>query len=1063
MSLKSFLSEKLNQIDGAITNTSVIPGVNVARDIATKTNTDIDNKIVDKVTEYTNPKAIAKGGNSLAKMLANALATYTTSAADYAGRTALYGAAKATGNEVLAQKAVTQKTGTRELPGPIGKWVGPITPYADAQITRREEGQGAVESGLKTLGTAALDSPIGVELKPIAIGGTLAFKSGKEALDPIIKKIATSKSASNITKWLGDIFQGGEKAEINALSKKLVDADTPELVTKTLDDAVKTSEATTKAAEETTKTSRFAERVAESEKVDPFMADELNKISYNVVKNKDTIKRADDFLAGKTTDEAYKAFKSAYQLSDEGKVVVDNMTPEMNVVGIKLIDKLQAEGKIDELFDVIEQVSKSSTKKGQEIQALALFSRVTPEGIVNYAGKRLAKSGMKPDDIKKAMTPEFLDELTKMAKANKNIEAGTRQRAIADALLLKKVDDLVPTTAGHKLASAQTIAMLLNPKTMIRNVVGNAGLNAAEGVAHNVFSTPIDILTSLVTGKRSRTFSDAASYGKGFTQGFKEGAFEGWNKIDLKKLDTTYDYRNGTFKTGLMDKFERALGAGLKSTDRAFYQASHDSTMVNQLKTFAINNKIKFGSVEDLIKKVPEKTLKDMQEVAHYTGMYRTFQDPSALANSLVMIKKGLNLGKDFGMGDVVLKFPRTPANLINRGLAYSPAGFIKTIYEAAAPLIGKSKFNQKEFVESFGRALTGTTGLVGAGYLLHSLGIITGKSPESKELGQTERTTGLGQFKINVSALKRLALSLDPEEAKLQKGDVLYSYDWFQPLAIGLSMGANLSEVNKGGKAEDSVYNIIGSTASGIDTVGDQPLFKGITSKFQYNNKMSDVLKDAVGDIPASFIPTFLKQTRDLIDENQRETYSPNFFEETFNTIKNKVPGASSSLPPKVDIMGKDMQTYQDGSNNVFNVMFNPGFISRYKPTDEAKMVIDLYNETGSAGALPNSINRKVQVNGESHELTSDEYYNMKKLTGVLSQRALHKMSQDPNFTKMSPDDQAKVIASTLTDIGSASKVLLLGHKPKRLDTGTVKVLDYYMQNKEELKKMLIPPSVNK
>ena len=1064
MSLKSFLSEKLNQIDSAITNTSVVPGVNVARSIANKTTTDIDNKIVDKVTEYTNPKAIAKGGNFMAKAIANGFATFGASAGDIVGRGAVYGVGKATGNEELAQRATTQRTGTRELPGPIGKWVGPITPYADQYMNRRDEGQSVAEAGAKTIGAAALDNPFGTELKVLGMGGTLAFKGGKEALEPVIKKIATSKSAANITKWLGDVFKGGEKAEIDTLAKQLVTADTPELVTKTLDDAVQASE---KVAEDTTKTSRFAERVAESDKVDPFMADELNKISYNVVKNKDTIKKADEFLAGKTLDESLAEFRKAYQVSDEGKVVVDNMTPEMNVVGIKLIDKLQEAGKTDELFDVIEQVSKSATSKGQAVQALALFSRVSPEGVINYASKRLSKSGLSPDDIKKAMTPEFIDELSSMAKANKKIEAGTYQRSVADALLLKKVDDLVPSTLGSKLATAQTISLLLNPKTITRNIIGNAGLNAAEGVAHNLFSTPMDMLTSMFTGKRTKVFDSPAEWGKGFVKGGKEGVTEAALKIDTKKLDTAYDFKSGVFKDGVADKLERALGVVLKGPDRAFYQATYDSSLANQLRAFAKTNKIKATDMDDLLSKIPLKKLDSMKEAAHYDGLYRTFQDPSKLADALQMVKSGLNkIGTPdgrFGMGDVIIKFPRTPANLINRGLAYSPAGFLKTVVEAGKPLFGKG-FNQKAFVESFGRAMTGSTGLVGTGFALHELGILEGASPESKEQGKVERTTGLGQYKINASALKRFILSgFNPEAAQKQKGDALYSYDWFQPLAIGVSIGANMSESSKSGNVEDSIYNVLGMIQSGVDTTGEQPLFKNITDLFSGYGKPSEKIMKAVSDVPQTFIPTFVKQIRDLVDENQRETYDPSLFNQTFNTIKNKIPVVSSTLPPKVDIMGKDAETYQDGSNNVFNVMFNPGFVSNYKPTDEAKMVIDLYNETGSAAALPNSIQRSVMVNGESKKLSANEYYNMQKLTGVLSQRALYKMSQDPDFRKLPADKQAKIIGNTLTDIGSAAKVLLLGSKPKELDEGTIKVLNYYMNNKEDFKKILIPPSVNK
>lgn len=1064
MSFKSFLSEKLKQV-------SIIPTVNLAKSVSNLTDNKLDDKIVDKVTEYTNPVAIAKGGNSLAKAIANGFATFGASTGDVIGRAGIYATGKATGNEELAKKATEMKTGSYELPGSIGKWVGPITPYPDQYMNRRDEGQSPTEAGLKTVGTAALDNPFGTEIKAVGIAGSLAFKGGKEALEPVLKKIATSKSAANIAKWLGGILKGGEKAQIDTLAKQLVAVDSPAVVSKTLDDAIKLSEsAATKVddvADPALKQSKFAERVAESDKVDPLVASDLDKVVYSVAKNKDTVKLADDYLAKTSTDDALKRFNDAYKVDEAGKVVEDNLTPELNVIGIKLIDQLQAAGRHDEIFNIVEKMSQSATTKGQAIQALSLFSRVSPEGVVNFAANKLSKAGMKADDIKKAMTPEFIDEITAMSKANQKIEAGSYQRAVADSLLLKKIGDLVPSSLGSKLSTAQTLSLLLNPKTITRNIIGNAGFNAAEGVAHNVFSTPLDALTSLFTGKRTKVFSSPETFGKGFMTGLKEGTSEAWQKIDTKQLSTSYDFKSGVFKTGIMDKLERGLGVALKGPDRAFYQATYDSSLADGIQAYAKTKKIVAEGMDDLLSKIPEKELDRLKEIAHYDGLYRTFQDPSRLADSLQMVKTALNKigtadGK-FGLGDAIIKFPRTPANLINRGLAYSPAGFLKTVVEAAKPLIGKP-FNQKAFVESFGRAMTGTSGLMGTGFMLNQLGIIEGAAPESQALGQTQRTTGLGAYKINASALKRFVLSgFNPDVTEKQKGDVLYSYDWFQPLAMGVSMGANMSESSKGGNLEDSVYNVLGMIQSGVDTTGEQPLFKNITDLFSGYGKPSDKIMKVLSGVPQTFIPTLVKQVRDLVDENQRETYDPSLFNQTVNTIKNKIPFASETLPSKVDTFGQDQKTYQDGTNNVFNVMLNPGFITEYKPTDEAKMVIQLFKETGSESALPNVLNKNIQVNGESHKLTSDEYYNMKKLTGILTQRALYKMSQDPNFTGMTPADQAKAIGNTLTDIGAASKILLLGSKPKTIDGGTQKVLNYYMQNKEDLKKTLIPPTVNK
>jgi hypothetical protein len=79
-----------------------------------------------------------------------------------------------------------------------------------------------------------------------------------------------------------------------------------------------------------------------------------------------------------------------------------------------------------------------------------------------------------------------------------------------------------------------------------------------------------------------------------------------------------------------------------------------------------------------------------MKNIADEYGKYVTFQDNTPLSNLLTKGKQGLNyvstkaitLGtkptKDFGLGDLILKYPKTPGNLIMRALEYSPAGVIR-------------------------------------------------------------------------------------------------------------------------------------------------------------------------------------------------------------------------------------------------------------------------------------------------------------------------------------------------------------------------------------------------
>ncbi|MFA9263153.1 MAG: hypothetical protein ACEQSB_07505, partial [Undibacterium sp.] len=350
------------------------------------------------------------------------------------------------------------------------------------------------------------------------------------------------------------------------------------------------------------------------------------------------------------------------------------------------------------------------------------------------------------------------------------------------------------------------------------------------------------------TGKRTTALPTMAQFSgakKGFFQGYKEAKAG----INTTNVHTQFDLPQvPTFRKGVLAQLEKAMRISLQAPDRAAYQAAFDDT----IKGLTRANK-------------NAKVTPEMLETAHYNGLYRTFQDDNITTQLFQGLKKSFNKigyesdGKTVGLGDLILKYPKTPANLLNRGLAYSPAGMIRTIFHAARPLFGK-EFNQKAFVDSFSKSIVGTTGLVGTGMYLNNLGIITAKPSEKTDVRNMERMTGLGGYKINVSALKRFVGSgMNEDAAKLREGDTLVNYDWAQPVALGLSIGANISEGGKldEQKAMDIVDTIVNSVGEGTNTLAEQPLVQGVQRLFGYGLK-EGVQETGKGSL-ASFVPTFM------------------------------------------------------------------------------------------------------------------------------------------------------------------------------------------------------------
>ena len=215
----------------------------------------------------------------------------------------------------------------------------------------------------------------------------------------------------------------------------------------------------------------------------------------------------------------------------------------------------------------------------------------------------------------------------------------------------------------RKVSAIQTIHQLLNGKTILRNLIGNTGFAVVEALTQNLIGVPLDMLLGKFTSKRTMTTFQ--------TKKAVEGLFEGWRKCKedvLEGIDTTgiemsrlsgkkidpirsqYDLKLGTFNDGFYSSLEKLTGLAMKATDRAAFGMTFKESLHNQMKAAKLKNPTQ------------EMILNSMAD-----GLYRTFQDTNMLSKLFSGLKKSLNLHQDFGIGDLILKYPKTPANLFAR------------------------------------------------------------------------------------------------------------------------------------------------------------------------------------------------------------------------------------------------------------------------------------------------------------------------------------------------------------------------------------------------------------
>jgi hypothetical protein len=742
------------------------------------------------------------------------------------------------------------------------------------------------------------------------------------------------------------------------------------------------------------KQSKFAQTIAQSDQVALELKSSIEdkNIMRDVKPSEQTLDRARQLIET-NYDEAVRLAKDPTANSAESSAVSQ-----------LLIQKFQQEGRWQDALDIVEKTTLRATEQGQAIQALSMWGRLTPEGMLKYAQRVVDKAneGIKDAGKKVKLTEEFAEDITESMNKIQTMADG-REKEVEIAKVLDKISEQVPPSLWDKISTLQTMAQLLNPKTAIRNLGGNALFAAVENVS-KVAGVPIDAIISKVTGTRSVLFPSLETQAKGFKKGFKLGFEDAVKGIDTSGIKTQFDIRpTKVFRSKILGGLETAMNVELKAADRAFYQSTFEDSLREQMKIAKVD--------------VPTE---QMIETAHLDGLYRTFQDTNKISQVFTGLKRSLNRGKPFGLGDFIMKYPKTPANILARGIDYSPIGGVKALYDLGK-LIVKSDGNQREIVQGLSRGITGS-GILFGGLMLAKLGIITGKTDKDAEARDFKKEVGLGGYKLNTSALVRfLGSGMNPEAAKPKQGDTIMNYDWLQPSAISMAAGANIAQKQKFNTL-DFFGALVTSLQAGTQSLAEQPLLQGITNLFNgydSEDKVTGAIKSIGTSAVASFVPTFMNQARQLVDNTSRSTKSDNPIQEAANLVINKVPGLSKVLPENVTTLGETKQIYQNNSNNLLNVLFNPAFITKYDVTPGTQLILDLYENTGDVRQFPRKVKSTITDNKEKIELTKQQTSDLQRVVGSKTKEYIEKLAGSESFNKLNDDKKLEKIIDALNKAG--------------------------------------------
>lgn len=782
---------------------------------------------------------------------------------------------------------------------------------------------------------------------------------------------------------------------------------------------------------------KFWDNVESSKIIGQNIKDQVNMTNYERKTNDDTLNKMKERL---DTDPV--RLTQEWWAKD-----IKKATDQDIALGAILLERYQQEGRFDEAVDVVQKLADIGTEAGRTVQMYSIFQRLTPEGMQIYQQRKLNSA---LENITKKQTGKWVEQnkdkfkLTEddatfiTAKVQEAQNAPTeRQKQIALAEIEKHINDKLPPEAGQSVKAFRRIAMLFNPKTQVRNIAGNTTVMPLNYVT-DLVATGIDKAIAKKTGVRTTTLPSA----KTMLQGAKKGLAETWDDyrrgIRTTPTGTKYEIQNNVksfnentgnkvadWVNNKLNGIDRILSSVMEAGDRPFYEAAYQNSLQGQMKANGVT-----------------EPTQDMIDIASNVALSQTWQDSNNYTQAVLGIRSAFNKINihGFGLGDLIIPFAKTPANLTKAMVEYSPAGLIPTIinYNDMRKAISRgdmTPMQQKKFVTSVGKAAAGTLLYVLANSLVQS-GAITGSSDEDKDVANFEKNV----------------LGIQPYSIRI--GDKTYTYNWAQPLAAPLAIMADAHKMSEEGAELNDI--LLNALKVGGDQLVANSFLQGIQELLssQYSNEsMMDNLVGAIMDLPTQFTPTLLGQIATYTDATKRQTYENGDAVGTMvNEVKNKIPGKKETLAPQVNTFGEEILNY-GGDNSAFNVFLNPGNISSANATDTQKELYALYEATQDTTIFPRQAPYSVSGGGEKVSLSSKDRAEYQKASGQYVTKELDALF-DSNFYKSLENEQkAEIVNKIVSDADTTAKskwvetttTAQLADKQEKLENAGIPLVDYY------------------
>lgn len=731
--------------------------------------------------------------------------------------------------------------------------------------------------------------------------------------------------------------------------------------------------------------------------------------SYEVYGDEQAIQDARDYIGKDGWDEAQRKWFN--------DVRSGNVSKRNTTIGWLLYDNAVNTGNTALAMDVLSAMVEHQRIAAQAVQATRILKQLSPETQL-YGIQRSI------DSLQRELNDRYKDRRGKVELkidddlAKKFMEAQTqeeRDEVMKD--IYRDIGRQMPSTFTDKWNAWRYLAMLGNVRTHVRNVAGNAFF-APVVAAKDLTATAIESAVYRISGGKTQRTKGKVS------KALLSSAWADYSKVadtvagggkysDLANANRYIEEGRRIFKFKPLEAARRGNSAALEAEDAWFSQPHYAFAMAQYCQANGITEaQIRSGKGLDkarayAAKEAQKATYRDTNQFSELVSNIR-FRNPDTTAKKLANIA-----------GEGILPFRKTPANILVRGLEYSPLGLLNGIKQAAWD-VQKGNMSSAEAIDNIAAGLTGT-GLLGLGVYLAAQGLIRGHGGDDDDKREFEEMMGHQAYSLELPNGTSVTL------------------DWLAPEALPFFIGVNLWETTQGDDKDVTLASMLSAVSTVAEPLLEMSCLQSLNDAFEAvgyatSNDMSGietVLSAAATSYITQALPTILGQAERSAEGTRMTTYTEkNGFltsdmQYTLGRASSRIPGLDYQQIPYIDAWGR-VEDSGGAIERTLNNFLNPAYMSDIDTSETEAALLALYEQTGDASILPSRARKYFTVDGERKDLTAEEYVVYAQEKGQRSFELVSQLVNSSQFNSMTDDAKVKAIRDAYDLANQQSKAVI-------------------------------------